>query len=200
LNGLRDFIRLLQERGELAVIDHPVDSVLEITEIADRVVKAGGPALLFRQVAGSAMPVLINQFASHGRMCLALRTPSYDALAERVMGLMDLEMPQGMMEKVKALSRLKDLAGFGARTVKRGACQEVVYEGDDIDLGRLPVLQCWPLDGGRFITLPVVFTRDPRTGVRNAGMYRLQVAPQACIGICTRTRPTTIALPAAAWR
>jgi menaquinone biosynthesis decarboxylase, SCO4490 family len=175
LNGLRDFIRLLRERRELAVIDHPVDPALEITEIADRVVKAGGPALLFRNVAGSAMPVLINQFASHERMCLALRTPSYDALAERVMGLMDLEMPQGLMEKVKALSKLKDLAGYGARSVKRGACQEVIYEGDDIDLGRLPVLQCWPLDGGRFITLPVVFTRDPRTGVRNAGMYRLQV-------------------------
>lgn len=183
MNGLRDFIRLLQERGELAVIDHPVDPVLEITEIADRVVKAGGPALLFRNVAGSAMPVLINQFASDERMCLALRTPSYDALAERVMGLMDLEMPQGVMEKIKALSKLKDLAGYGARSVRRGACQEVIYQGDDIDLERLPVLQCWPLDGGRFITLPVVFTRDPRTGVRNAGMYRLQVYDSRTTGM-----------------
>jgi len=183
LNGLRDFIRLLQERGELAVIDHPVDPVLEITEIAVRVVKAGGPALLFRNVAGSAMPVLINQFASHERMCLALRTPSYDALAERVTGLMDLEMPQGIMEKVKALSKLRNLAGYGARSVKQGACQEVVYLGDDIDLARLPVLQCWPLDGGRFITLPVVFTRDPRTGIRNAGMYRLQVYDSRTTGM-----------------
>lgn len=183
MNGLREFIRLLQERGELAVIDHPVDPVLEITEIADRVVKAGGPALLFRNVVGSALPVLINQFAGHERMCLALRTPSYDALAERVMGLMDLEMPQGIVQKVKALSKLKDVAGYGARSVKHGACQEVIYEGDDIDLGRLPVLQCWPLDGGRFITLPVVFTRDPHTGVRNAGMYRLQVYDSRTTGM-----------------
>ncbi len=123
MNGLRDFVRLLEERGELTAVDHPVDPVLEMTEIADRMVKNGGPALLFRQVKGSSMPVLVNQFGSHERMCLALRTPSYEALAERVKGLMDLEVPQGLLEKVKTLSKLKDLAGYGARMVKKGACQ-----------------------------------------------------------------------------
>ena len=183
MNDLRDFVRLLQEKGELAVIDHPVDPVLEITEIADRVSKARGPALLFRRPKGADMPVLINQFGSHERMCLALRTESYEALAERVRGLLELEVPQGIVEKVRALAKLKDLAGFGPKTVKKGPCQEVVLRGDEVDLGRLPVLQCWPLDGGRFITLPVVFTRDPETGVRNAGMYRLQVFDRNTTGM-----------------
>ncbi len=183
MNDLRDFIALLRGRGELALVDHPVDPVLEIAEITDRVSKAHGPALLFRNPAGSEMPVLINQFGSHERMCLGLRTESYDALAERVRGLLDLEVPQGIVEKVKALSKLKDLAGFGPKSVKKGSCQDVVYRGDEVDLGILPVLQCWPLDGGRFITLPVVLTRDPRTGVRNAGMYRLQVYDRNTTGM-----------------
>jgi 4-hydroxy-3-polyprenylbenzoate decarboxylase len=175
LDDLRDFIRLLEKRGELVSIDHPVDPVLEITEIADRVVKAGGPALLFRSVVGSELPVLINQFGSHERMCLALRTPSYDALAERVVELFELEMPQGLVDKVRALSRLRDLAGYAPKVIRKAPCQDVVLRGDDVDLGEIPVLQCWPLDGGRFITLPLVFTEDPVSGVRNAGMYRLQV-------------------------
>lgn len=113
MKDLRDFITVLREHGELAAIDHPVDPVLEITEIADRVVKAGGPALLFRNVRGSFMPVLINQFGTHERMRLALRTPSYDALGERVRALFDLDMPEGVMEKVKALGRLRDLVKVG---------------------------------------------------------------------------------------
>jgi 4-hydroxy-3-polyprenylbenzoate decarboxylase len=183
MRDLRDFITLLREHGELAVIDHPVDPVLEITEIADRVVKAGGPALLFRNVKGSSMPVLVNQFASHDRMCLALRTPDYDALGDRVMGLFDLQMPEGVMEKVKALGRLRDLASFSPKTVKKAPCHDVVLRGDQIDLDVLPVLKCWPLDAGRFVTLPLVFTRDPRTGVRNTGMYRLQVFDKQTTGM-----------------
>ena len=183
MRDLRDFITALRERGDRAVIDHPVDPVLEITEIADRVVKAGGPALLFRNVKGSSMPVLINQFGTHERTCLALRTPDYDALGARVMGLFDLEMPEGMMEKVKALGRLRDLASFAPKRVKKAPCQDVVLRGDDVDLTLLPVLQCWPLDAGRFVTLPLVFTRDPRTGVRNTGMYRLQVYDRNTTGM-----------------
>ncbi|MBU2602226.1 MAG: menaquinone biosynthesis decarboxylase [Actinobacteria bacterium] len=183
MKDLRDFIRSLRERGDLAVVDHPVDPVLEIAEIADRVVKAGGPALLFRNVTGSTMPVLINQFGGHERTQFALRTPSYEALGKRMLDLFDLEMPEGMLEKVKALGRLKDLANFAPKMVKKGACQEVVLRGDDVDLGILPVLKCWPLDGGRFITLPLVYTRDPRRGVRNTGMYRLQVYDRNTTGM-----------------
>ena len=183
MKDLRDFITLLREHGELAVVDHPVDPVLEITEIADRVVKAGGPALLFRNVKGSSMPVLINQFGTNERMCLALRTSSYDALGERVRALFDLDMPEGMFEKVKALGRLRDLASFSPKKVRKAPCQEVVLRGDEVDLGLLPVLQCWPLDAGRFVTLPLVFTRDPRTGVRNTGMYRLQVFDRNTTGM-----------------
>jgi 4-hydroxy-3-polyprenylbenzoate decarboxylase len=183
LNDLRDFVRLLQEHGELVEISHPADPVLEITEISDRVVKAGGPALLFRHPRGSSMPVLINQFGSDRRMALALRSPSYDALAEKVLALTQLEMPRGAVDKLKALGRLKDLASFGPRTVKSGPCQDVVLSGDEVDLGILPVLTCWPLDGGPFITLPVVITRDPRDGRRNAGMYRLQVYGRRTTGM-----------------
>ncbi|MHB8868207.1 MAG: menaquinone biosynthesis decarboxylase [Thermoleophilia bacterium] len=183
MKDLRDFIRLLREHGELAVVDHPVDPILEITEVADRVVKSAGPALLFRNPVGSSIPVLANQFGTEERMLLALRSPSYDALAARVKGIFDLEMPEGMLEKVKALGRLKDLASYAPKMVKKGVCQEVVKRGDDVDLGILPVLQCWPLDAGRFITLPLVFTRDPRTGVRNTGMYRLQVYDRNTTGM-----------------
>lgn len=183
MKDLRDFITVLREHGELAVIDYPVDPVLEITEIADRVVKAGGPALLFRNVKGSSLPVLINQFGSDERMCLALRTPSYDALGERLRSLFDLDMPEGMVEKIKALGRLRDLASFAPKKVKKAACQDVVLLGDQVDLDLLPVLQCWPLDAGRFVTLPLVFTRDPRTGVRNTGMYRLQVFDRNTTGM-----------------
>ena len=152
-----------------------MDPVLEITEITDRVVKAGGPALLFRHPRGSSMPVLTNQFGSDRRMALALRASSYDALAQKVRALTELEVPHGALDKLKALAKLKDLAALGPKTVKTAPCHEVSYTGDQVDLGRLPVLTCWPLDGGPFITLPVVFTRDPKGGRRNAGMYRLQV-------------------------
>jgi 4-hydroxy-3-polyprenylbenzoate decarboxylase len=175
LNDLRDFVRLLRDKGELVEIDRPVDPVLEITEITDRVVKAGGPALLFRHPRGSSIPVLTNQFGSDRRMALALRSTSYDALAQKVRALTELEVPHGALDKLKALAKLKDLASLGPKMVKTAPCQEVVYTGDQVDLARLPVLTCWPLDGGPFITLPVVFTRDPKGGRRNAGMYRLQV-------------------------
>jgi 4-hydroxy-3-polyprenylbenzoate decarboxylase len=183
LNDLRDFVRLLSERGQLATVEQPIDPVLEITEVADRVVKADGPALLFTNPTGSSMPVLVNQFASHERMLLALRLTAYEELAERFKSLVEMEMPSGLMNKVKALGKLRDLAAYGPKMVKGGPCQEVVQQGDDVDLGVLPVLQCWPLDGGRYITLPVVFTRGPDRGTRNAGMYRLQVYDRNTTGM-----------------
>ena len=175
MKDLRDFIKVLRGTGQLAVIDTPVDPVLEMTEIADRVAKAGGPALLFTRPKGSNFPVLMNQFGSNERMCLALRASSYDDLAARVTKLVSLDVPGSAWDKLRALSRLKDLAALQPRVVGSGACQEVVLTGDQVDLQALPVLQCWPLDAGRYITLPLVFTRHPVTRKRNTGMYRLQV-------------------------
>ncbi len=172
MKDMRDWIAQLRKAGELVEIDAEVDPVLEITEIADRMVKRGGPALLFTNVTGSEHPVLINQFASDRRIAMALRTESLDALARRVEDLMDLQPPQGMVEKVKALGKLKELASFSPKDVRRAPCQEVVMEAPDLD--RLPILTCWPDDGGPYITLPLVFSRDPETGVRNCGMYRVQ--------------------------
>jgi 4-hydroxy-3-polyprenylbenzoate decarboxylase len=183
VKDLRDFVKVLRDKGQLAVIDTPVDPVLEITEIADRTVKAGGPALLFTRPRGSSFPVLINQFGSDERMCLALRAGSYAELAARVEGLLSLEVPSGAWDKLKTLVKLKDLAGVQPRVVKSGPCQDVVLTGREVDLGMLPVLQCWPLDAGRYITLPLVFTRHPQTGRRNVGMYRLQVYDRATTGM-----------------
>ena len=154
-----------------------------MTEVADRVVKAGGPALLFTDPKGYSTPVLMNQFGSDERMCLALGADSYDELAARVAELTAIEVPDTTWDKLKALGRLKAIADLQPRVVKRGACQEVVLTGDQIDLEALPVLKCWPLDGGRYITLPLVFTKHPRTGARNVGMYRLQVFDKQTTGM-----------------
>ena len=172
VRDLRDWIATLERAHELVRVPARVDPHLEITEIADRVSKAGGPALLFTNVAGSDLPVLINQFGTERRMCMALGTDSLDALGERIEGLMDLQPPQGVVAKMKALGKLRELASFSSKNVKEGPCQEVWLDEPDLDL--LPVLTCWPDDGGPFITLPLVFSRDPRTGARNCGMYRIQ--------------------------
>lgn len=183
MKDLRDFIKALRDRGELAVIDTPVDPILEMTEVADRVIKSGGPALLFTNPKGYSIPVLMNQFGSERRMCLALRAASYEDLAARVNRLTSLEVPGSTWEKLRALARLKDLAALQPRVVKSGACQEVVLTGSDTDLEALPILKCWPLDAGRYITLPVVFTRHPVSGKRNVGMYRLQVFDKRTTGM-----------------
>jgi 4-hydroxy-3-polyprenylbenzoate decarboxylase len=183
VKDLRDFMKLIRDKGQLVTIDTPVDPVLEITEIADRVGKAGGAALLFTHPKGSTIPVLINAFGSHERMCLALRVSSYDELTRRVEDLVAMELPSTAWQKLKTLAHLKDLAALQPRVVKQGACQQVVLTGDQIDLTALPILQCWPLDAGRYITLPLVFTRHPQTGRRNVGMYRLQVFDKRTTGM-----------------
>ncbi len=172
MNDLREWIARLRAEGELVEVRAQVDPHLEITEIADRVVKRGGPALLFTDVRGSDMPVLINQFGSERRMSMGLGTTSLDALGRKVETLLELQPPQGLVDKVRALGRLRELASFMPKTVRTGPCQEVVHTEPDLD--RVPVLTCWPDDGGPFVTLPLVFSRDPRTGVRNCGMYRIQ--------------------------
>jgi 4-hydroxy-3-polyprenylbenzoate decarboxylase len=183
-DDLRDWIRALEKQGELKRIGEEVSADLEITEITDRVSKAaagpyapGGPALLFENVKGHAgQKVLMNQFGSEKRMALALGVDHLDEVAGRITGLMNVKAPQGMLDKLKMLPQLGALAGMFPKTVhaKDAACKEVIRR-EGFDLAWFPVLKCWPHDGGRFITLPCVHTRDPRTGKRNIGMYRMQL-------------------------
>ena len=168
---LRSWIDLLKREGELVEVDTEVDPYLEVTEIVDRVVKSGGPALLFRNVKGSERPLLINQFGTERRTCLAFGEPSLDDVARKLEDVLEMQPPQGLVEKVKGLGKLKRLADSMPKTVSKGACQELVLEPD---LDALPIQHCWPGDPAPFITLPAVITKDPRTGVRNVGMYRMQ--------------------------
>ena len=172
---LRDWIALLEREGELVHVSAEVDPDLEITEIVDRTVKAGGPALLFEQPKGSAHPLLINQFGTERRMCLAFGVEKLDDIARRVSEVLEMQPPQGLMEKVRGLQKLKSIADSRPKTVGRAVCQEIVLRGDDVDLGLLPIQRCWPGDPAPFITLPAVITHDPQTGGRNVGMYRMQV-------------------------
>jgi 4-hydroxy-3-polyprenylbenzoate decarboxylase len=182
---LRSFIGLLEREGELARVRPEVDPYLEMAEIADRASKARGPALLFERplrasgAAGRPMPVLMNQLGSLRRMELALGAPLED-LAARIATLVELQVPSGLIGKVKALGQLRELASYTPSLVKKAAWREVKV--DPPDLGRLPVLTTWPGDGGPFITLPIVVTKDAR-GRRNAGMYRLQVHDERSTGM-----------------
>jgi 4-hydroxy-3-polyprenylbenzoate decarboxylase len=179
VKDLREWIALLEREGELVRVSAEVDPDLEITEVVDRTVKAGGPALLFERPRGSSHPLLINQFGTERRMCLAFGVERLDDVARRVEDVIEMQPPQGLAEKVRGLRKLKSIADSMPKTVSRGACQEIVVTGDEIDLGALPVQRCWPGDPAPFITLPAVITRDPRTGTRNVGMYRMQVVDRA---------------------
>src|SRR4051812_992832 len=172
---LRDWIALLEREGELVRVAVEVDPHLEVTEIVDRTVRAGGPALLFERPKGAQHPLLINQFGTERRMCLAFGVDALDDVAARLAELLELQPPEGLAAKVRGLKTLKSIADSRPRVVKRGASQDVVLRGEEIDLGKLPVQTCWPGDAAPFITLPAVITRDPRNGQRNVGMYRMQV-------------------------
>lgn len=180
---LRDYVARLEREGELVRVGQRVSPDLEITEIADRVVKRGGPALLFENVEGSKVPVLINHFGSMRRMAMALGVESLDEIGAEIESLIQTEVPGGFLEKLRMLPRLAKLASIFPRTVKSAPCQEVVRAGEDASLDFLPVLKCWPGDGGPFITLPMVFTRDPETGKRNVGMYRMHVYDSRTTGM-----------------
>jgi 4-hydroxy-3-polyprenylbenzoate decarboxylase len=171
---LREWIGLLEREGELVRVNAEVDPDLEITEIVDRTVKAGGPALLFTNAKRSAHSLLINQFGTERRMSLAFAEPDLDAVARKLEDVLEMQPPQGLVEKVRGLRRLKSIADSMPKSVRSGPCQEVVFTGDEVDLDLLPIQRCWPGDPAPFITLPAVITRDPRTGVRNVGMYRMQ--------------------------
>src|SRR6059036_1683851 len=169
-NDLSDFIETLEPQGELVRVRREVSPVLEIAEIADRAVKGGGPALLFENVSGSTMPVAINLFASRRRMLAALQISSYEEWNERLEFFLDPKPPEWLLEKLKAIPKVTELAAVFPKTVRSAPCQEVVETGDAVDLRSLPVLTCWPGDGGPFITLPLVITRDPATGKTNVGV------------------------------
>jgi 4-hydroxy-3-polyprenylbenzoate decarboxylase len=178
---LADFVQVLHREGELQHITHPVKAELEITEIADRVMKRGGPALLLENVVGKQIPVLINAFGSEKRMALALGVDDLAEIAREVERLVQTQPPRTFGDKLRLLSELVRLAGIPPKIVNGGPCQEVIHR--DPDLGMLPVLTCWPGDGGPFITLPAVFSRDPRTGTRNVGLYRMQVYDRKTTGM-----------------
>ncbi len=192
---LREWIHYLEKHGELKRIREEVSAELEITEITDRVSKIGahgtaasrantkgkytpgGPALLFENVKGHpGQKVFINQFGSERRMAMALGVERLDEIAERIQGLMNVKAPEGLFDKLKMLPQLGALTSAFPRTVqaKDAPCKEVILR-DGFDLNSFPILKCWPYDGGRFITLPCVHTRNPHSGKRNIGMYRMQV-------------------------
>lgn len=208
------FLEVLESKGELRRIGEPVSPVLEITEVADRVMKAGGPALLFERPTGPAhrlgtpnprsavmgepsihapadgplveypMPVAINTMGSRKRMSLALSCDDFEEHADRIRGLLEPVIPKGPIDALRQLPRLfKEIKTVPPKEVGSGICQEVVIQGDGVDLTKLPILTCWPEDGGPYITLPLVFTHDPTTGKRNVGMYRIQVYDRNTTGM-----------------
>ncbi len=195
-DDLRQWIATLDRAGELKRIQTEADPMLEIAEITDRVSKGtynvgtaasavqasaarlaapGGPALLFQNIKGyPGSQLLINQFGSEARMKLALGVTSFDEFADRIKMFLDMKSPQGFLDKLKMLPLLTEAGRFFPKTVPTGPCKEVIKR-DNFSLLDFPILQCWPQDAGRFITLPCVTTRDPKSGKRNLGMYRLQV-------------------------
>ena len=174
------FVRVLKKNKELKIIKTKVSPILEITEVADRVSKQYGPALLFENVAGSHYPVLINAFGSYERMALALQVNTIDEIASDIEHLINLSNYMSVPKILKTSLKLPRLACALPVKVSKGACQQVVEEPD---LSTIPILKCWPGDGGRFITLPLVFTKDPETGRQNIGMYRLQVYDKKTTGM-----------------
>ena len=175
--NLREFIAFLESKNEIHYIDAPVSRDLEITEITDRAVKSGGPALYFRNVEGFTMPIVTNLFGTHQRMAWALGVDSTDDLTLKVREILGIVKtpPESLFDKLKTLKDMASIAKTQPKTVSSGPCQEVVKIGHKADLNSLPHLKCWPDDGGRFITMPLVISRDPITGKRNVGTYRMQV-------------------------
>jgi 4-hydroxy-3-polyprenylbenzoate decarboxylase len=181
--SLQHFVDILARQGELVRITEPVSPCLEITEITDRVSKKFGPALLFENVPGYEMPVLMNAFGSLKRMCLALEVNGLEEISTEILSFLEAEAPDTLIKKLKLLPKLARLGNIFPRTVSRAPCQEVIFRDEEVDLTKIPVLTCWPQDGGPFITLPLVITHHPETGKRNVGMYRLQVFDQQTTGM-----------------
>src|SRR5689334_8048194 len=194
----REFLQALEDAGELIRIAEPVATELEITELADREMKkpGGGKALLLENptVCGQAspFPVAINTLGSEKRMAMSLRAASIEDAAAELGSLMKAKPPTGFKEALKLLGTALDLRHAKPKSVKTGPCKEVIRIKKDLDLAPdsklptlldLPILKCWPMDGGRFITLPCVVTKDPDTGERNVGMYRVQIYDSRTTGM-----------------
>ncbi|MDB6129344.1 MAG: 4-hydroxy-3-polyprenylbenzoate decarboxylase, partial [Verrucomicrobiales bacterium] len=199
-NSYREFIEILEAEGELIRISTPLATELEITELADREMKkpGGGKALLIENptVNGcpSPFPVIINAMGSAKRMALSMGAGSVREVAEQLGTLMKAKPPSGLAETFKLLNTALDLRHAKPKIVSTGPCKEVIHDFTNakkspynpvlpVTLLNIPVLKCWPLDGGRFITLPCVATRDPDTGERNLGMYRIQIYDEATTGM-----------------
>jgi 4-hydroxy-3-polyprenylbenzoate decarboxylase len=178
VRDLRGFLDLLESRGQLVRITERVSPELEITALADRAVKTGGPALLLENVEGAELPLAINLFGTRERMAWALGVSSLDDLTERLRELLDVRLGGGLFSMASNLPKLRELASLPPRLVRRAPVQEVVWRGDEVDLRKLPILRCWPQDGGRFVTLPLVISKDPASQEVNIGMYRMQMLDQ----------------------
>ena len=188
--NIREFIDCLEQEGELVRISCEVDAELEIAEITDRVskMKGGGKALLFENVKGSKIPVLINAFGSYRRMAMSMGAENIEEAAQKISALLSLKgIPKTFFGKVKLLGQLVDLSKIPPKLVSQAPCQEVIIK-DNICLSDFPILKCWPKDGGRFITMPLVFTKDPETGERNVGMYRMHVYDDKSTGMHWQTQ------------
>jgi 4-hydroxy-3-polyprenylbenzoate decarboxylase len=177
---LRQFITFLKEKRELTVVRVPVEPELEITEIADRMIKQSGPALLFESVKGSQFPLVINLFGSFQRAAWALGVEDLHDLPDKLNRFIPYAHPSTFFEKIGLLFRLKEISDFQPKKVNSAPVQEVIEEPD---FSSLPILKCWPEDGGRYITLPLVITKDPQTMVQNVGMYRMQIFDEKTAGM-----------------
>lgn len=182
-NDLQGFIEELEQQRELIRIKTPVSHYLEITEIADRMVKKNGPALVFENVIGKDFPLVIGLYGTRKRMAMALGVNDLDDIANRIRKLLDVKLGGGLLGLASNLPKLKELAALPPKRVRSGPVQEVIWRGDEVDLNKLPVLHCWPQDGGPFVTLPLVITKDPETGDYNIGMYRMQVFDKNTTGM-----------------
>ncbi|MCF8069313.1 MAG: menaquinone biosynthesis decarboxylase [Desulfobacterales bacterium] len=169
----RQFIEKLESMNELHRIPAEVDPYLEITEIADRISKNNGPALFCENVKDSEFPILINAYGSYKRMASALYCNRFDEIADKLMAQLKMKPPQSFIEKIKLLFTLKEMAHLIPKKVKNAPCQERTFDAAGPMLDALPILTCWPEDGGPFITLPLVITKDPEHGMQNMGMYRM---------------------------
>jgi 4-hydroxy-3-polyprenylbenzoate decarboxylase len=171
---LTDFLARLEKDGDLVRVKAAVDPYLEITEIVDRVVKAGGPALLFENVRGATMPLAINVFGTEARMAKALGVDRLDDVGARIAELLKPEMPHGFSGIRDAMAKVAQLRTVPPKMVKDAPCQQQVFKGDQVDLSMLPGLHTWPDDGGVYFNLGLTHTKHPETGQRNLGLYRLQ--------------------------
>ena len=171
---LRTWLDKFEAAGELKRVTAEVDWNSEIGTIARRSFTTKGPALLFEKPKGSNVPLLINAFASEKRMQIALEVDSIEEIAGRIAEFLQMKMPEGIVGKLKMLPMLAEVGAFFPKIVKDGPCKEVIRKGD-FTLDDFPILHCWPDDGGRYITLPMVFSKNPDTGKRNCGCYRMQV-------------------------